>query len=146
MIKRDVAIELGGFRPIWGVEDFDLWVRALEGHTGVCSPRVTVIYHLHGEQMSAHADRMLRGHREVGESHCARTGASPAVLARWDGAAAWDCMRAALAGGRRGAALVSGLAVLRRRQRVVGVAVLLWSRFLARRRSSRLKRRSSSAW
>jgi len=36
MIKRDVAIELGGFRPIWGVEDFDLWVRALEGHTGVC--------------------------------------------------------------------------------------------------------------
>ena len=28
MIKREVALELGGFQPIWGVEDFDLWVKA----------------------------------------------------------------------------------------------------------------------
>ncbi len=140
MIRRDVAVELGGFRPIWGVEDFDLWVRVLERYTGICSPRVTVIYHVHAAQMSAKAEEMLRGHRAVGESHCARSGASPAVLRRWEGVAAWDRMRAALAARRRRAALASALAVLRGRQRLVGVVLLLWSRWLGRRSTSRVGR------
>ncbi len=139
MIRRDVALELGGFRPMW-CEDLDLWVRVLERYTGICSPQVTGIYHVHGEQMSSQTEKMLRAHREVGEAHCERTGASPAVLRRWEGVAAWDSMRAALAAGERRAALASGLAVVGRRQRIVGLALLLWSRFLGRRLTSRVGR------
>ncbi|MGA2928733.1 MAG: glycosyltransferase, partial [Solirubrobacteraceae bacterium] len=140
MIRRELALALGGFRPVWGVEDFDLWVRALEQHSGICSPQVTVIYHVHDEQMSGQAQRMLRGHREVGEGHRARTGASRALLARWEGVAAWDTMRSALAAGQRRAALVRGLAVLGGSQRILGLALLLRSRFIGRRLSARVGR------
>jgi hypothetical protein len=144
MIRRDVAIELGGFRPLWGVEDFDLWVRVLERQTAICSPHVTAIYHLHDGQMSAQAEKMLRGHREVGARHYQRTGAPPAALARWEGVAAWDTMRAALAVGERRAALASVLVLLRGRQRLVGLALALWSRLLSRRLSNRVARDGSA--
>jgi GT2 family glycosyltransferase len=140
MLRRDVAVALGGFHKWWGVEDFDLWVRVLEHHSAVCSPRVTVLYHVHDEQLSSHASRMQEGHRAVVRAHLERTGASPVPLERWEGTAAWDNMRSALALGQRRTALRHALEMLRSRQRVIGVTLLLWSRILMRRRSSRIGR------
>lgn len=140
MIRRDVAVELRGFRPVWGVEDLDLWVRTLEHHTAICSPRVTVIYHVHAEQMSSQPERLLHGHREVGEDHRRRTGGSPVALRRWEGVAAWDTLRAAVATGDRWAALRSSCALLAGRQRMTGLILLLWSRFCSRRVSATVAR------
>jgi hypothetical protein len=49
-------------------------------------------------------------------------------------------MRSALALGQRRTALRHALEMLRSRQRVIGVTLLLWSRILMRRRSSRIGR------
>lgn len=140
MVRRDAALELGGFHPRWGVEDLDFWVRLLERHTAICSPRVTVIYHIHDDNLSSHGRRMLEEHRAAAQAHRKRTAGSLVPVQRWDGVLAWDSMRAALVAGDRREALRSGLAILRGRQRAVGVALLLGQRFLERRASARVSR------
>lgn len=138
MVRRDAVLALGGFNAWWGVEDFDLWVRMLEHHSAVCSPRVTVIYHMHDEQLSLHTERMLDGHRAVAEAHRARTGASPVALERWEAVVAWDTMRAALTGGKWCEALRGAASALRGRHRIAGVATQLRWRFVVRRRTAGL--------
>lgn len=145
MIKRDIAVSLGGFHPHWGVEDFDLWVRVLEHYSAICSPRVTVLYHAHDQQLSLDYTRMHRGHREVVEGHLQRTGGSSTALERWEGVAAWDAMRAALAAGDRAAALGHVLGFSRSPQRLFGLMLLLWTRFLTRRRSTEVSRSGSAS-
>jgi len=140
MVRRDVALQLGGFQPMWGVEDFDLWVRVLEHHTAICSPRVTVIYHRHDDNLSSDGHRMLRGQREVADSWMRRTGGSRVARQRCEGVTRWDAMRLELSLGHRRAALKDGLAILTNLQRTVGVAILLRDRFLDRRASARLGR------
>ena len=63
MVRRDAALAVGGFHKWWGVEDFDLWVRVLEQYTGICSRRVTALYHIHDAQLSLEAERMLHERR-----------------------------------------------------------------------------------
>ena len=140
MIKRDIAVALGGFQSRWGVEDFDLWVRVLEHYSAICSPRVTVLYHAHDQQLSLDYTRMHRGHREVAEAHLQRTGASSTVLERWEGVAAWDVMRAAIAAGDRAVALRHVPGFSRSPQRLFGLMLLLKARFLTRRRSAEVGR------
>ncbi len=138
MVKRDVAVELGGFQPVWGVEDVDLWVRVLERHTAVSSPIVSAVYHIHAEQMSSATDRMMAGHRAVAEAHIGRTGESRAVLDRWEACNAWNRGRAALAERRIGPAIHELRRALGSPQGAIGVSQLLWSRFRSRRRSSEI--------
>ena len=140
MVRREVALQLGGFQPMWGVEDFDLWVRVLEHHTAICSPRVTVIYHRHDDNLSADGHRMLRGQREVAEAWTRRTGGSRVPFQRCEGVMRWDSMRLELSLGHRWAALKDGVALLSTFQRTLGVAILLRDRFLDRRASARLGR------
>src|SRR5205807_6363912 len=98
MLRREAALELGGFRPHHGVvEDLDMWLRLLERGTAVCSPRVSVIYRLHPEQMSAlHPRTMQAGHAAAAEAHIQRTSGSRVALERSNGVAAWDNVRRAL--------------------------------------------------
>lgn len=145
MIRRDVAVELGGFHKWWGVEDFDLWVRVLERHSAICSPKVTVTYHVHDEQLSVQAERMQRGHRAVAEAHLERTGGSRVPLERWEGVAAWDQMRAALAAGERTPAVRHAAGLLKSVQRPIGLAVLLWTRIRLRRRSAKVNREGGAS-
>lgn len=138
MVKRDVALEVGGFAHWWGAEDFDLWLRVLERHTAICSRRVTVIYHLHTEQLSLQAERMRQEHRRVVQAHIERTGTSAAMLERWEATVAWDALRAAIADGRRRDALGQLPGLISSPQRVIGVGTQLWLRVRGRRRTSRL--------
>jgi hypothetical protein len=140
MIKREIAVSLGGFHPHWGVEDFDLWVRVLEHYSAICSPRVTVLYHAHDQQLSLDYTRMHRGHRQVAEAHLQRTGAASTALERWEGVAAWDAMRAALAAGDWAVALRHIPGFSRSPERLFGLMLLLWTRFLTRRRSAEVGR------
>jgi hypothetical protein len=138
MVRRDAALALGGFNEWWGVEDFDLWVRVLEHHSAICSPRVTVIYHVHDEQLSLHTERMLDSHRAVAQAHRARTGASTAALERWEGVVAWDRMQATLAAGSLRDTLRNAWSALRGRHRIAGVATQIRWRLVVHRRTSRL--------
>jgi hypothetical protein len=140
MIRRDIALELGGFRPKWGVEDLELWVRLLERRSAICSPRVTVIYHRHDDNLSSDGLRMLRGHTEVAQEWRTRTSGTAVAVQRWGGVMEWDSMRQSLRLGQRRAALRSGLAVLSRWQRSVGLAIVLRERFYERRASARVGR------
>jgi len=140
MIKRDVALELGGFQPMWGVEDFDLWVRLLDPQSAICSPRVTVIYHQHADNLSADGRRMLSAQHAVAAAWARRAGSSRVAFQRSEGVMHWDSMRLALSLGQRREALKDGLAILSSLQRALGVAILLRDRFLERRASARIGR------
>jgi hypothetical protein len=139
MVRRDAAIAVGGFQKWWGAEDFDLWVRVLERYTGICSPCVTVFYHLHDAQVSLEVDRMLHEHRQVVRSHLRRTGNPPAMLERWEATVAWDRLRAAQGERRWRSALRELPGLVSGPQRLIGLASQLWLRFRVRRRSSRLR-------
>jgi hypothetical protein len=139
MLRRDVAVAVGGFGDWWGVQDFDLWLRVLERHTGICSRRVTVRYHVHQQQISLAKARMLGEHREVVKAHLVRTGDSPRMLERWEAILVWDAFRAAMSEGRRGAAIRCLPGLVANPQRPIGLASTLWLRFRVRRRTSRLE-------
>lgn len=138
MVRRDAALDAGGFGRWWGAEDFDLWLRVLEHHTAVCSRQVTVLYHIHPEQLSGQAERMRAEHRRVVQAHIERTGHSAAMLERWEGTVAWDAFRADAASGRRRAALGHLRRAVSNRQRMIGVGTQVLLRVRARRRTSRL--------
>ena len=140
MVRREVALELGGFQPMWGVEDFDLWVRLLERQSAICSPRVTVIYHQHADNLSADGRRMLSAQHAVAAAWTRRSSGSRVAFQRSEGVMYWDSMRLALSLGQRWAALKNGLALVSTFQRTLGVAILLRDRFLERRASARVAR------
>ncbi len=142
MFRRDVALELGGFRPHRGVvEDFDLWLRLLERGTAICSPTVSIIYHVHDGQMSL-ADRraMQLAHIEAADAHRRRVGGARTPITRWEGVAAWDNLRRA-AEARQPLVVARWLLhVAVRPQRAVGVVAIWIRRFRIRRRSAELRR------
>jgi glycosyltransferase involved in cell wall biosynthesis len=138
MLRRDAALEAGGFRPLERAADLDLWLRLLERGTAVAIPRVTALYHVHPGQVSTDQALMDDAHRAVLDSHADRPWCTPKVLLRHEGVVAWDVARAAWAdGGPR----ISIGAVLARRlahpQRAIGVVQLWAGRFMRRRLAAR---------
>jgi Glycosyl transferase family 2 len=141
LFQRELALRVGGFRPHRGVvEDFDMWLRLLEHGTGICSPEVGIIYHVHDDQMSLQNARTMQlAHIEAAEAHRERTGGSATAIRRWEGVSAWDNLRRTLAAHQRREALRWALYAAARPQRMVGV---LWTwawRYLTRRRSARMQ-------
>ncbi len=140
MVKRDVAIEVGGFQARHGVsEDFDLWLRVLAAHTAICSPQVSIIYHIHGEQMSSELEQMLRGHFAASEAHQLRTGGSLVPLKRWKGVAAFRRMREAQRTNHPLRMLRWGVFIVRRPSRVIGSIELIMHRYKSMRRARALR-------
>jgi Glycosyl transferase family 2 len=141
LFRRDLALELGGFRPHRGVvEDFDMWLRLLERGTAICSPIVSIIYHVHAEQMSLRdARRMQLGHIEASEAHRSRTDGTRRSMQMWEGVAAWDNLRRALQARQPHEAMrwLSRLASSRRR--LEGMLRIWARRWRIRRRSRQLR-------
>ena len=141
MFQRELALEVGGFRAHRGVvEDLDMWLRLLERGTGLCSPRVSIVYHLHAGQMSMQdLGTMHRGHAEAAEAHLDRVGGSRAPLLRREGVAAWDNLRLALSAGELSEAARRAGDIAARPQRARGVIDVLAQRYRVRRRSAALR-------
>jgi GT2 family glycosyltransferase len=136
MVRRDVMLEAGGFRALYGVEDIDLWLRMLERGTAYASPVVSVIYHLHGDQVSGDSARMEAGHRAVLDSYRTRPWFRSRALHRWDAVVAWDAARGARrAGDRRTAARHMAAAVVPPARGVELVRVVATGRRRERRTS-----------
>jgi hypothetical protein len=143
LFQRELALAVGGFRPYRGVvEDLDMWLRLLEHGTGICSPRVGIIYHVHGDQMSVQDARTMQlAHIDAAEAHRRRTDGSLTPIQRWEGVVAWDNLRRALEAQQSRAALRWGMHMLAHPQRPVGTLQMLGWRFLTRRRSAALRAR-----
>jgi glycosyltransferase involved in cell wall biosynthesis len=140
MIRRDVALRAGAFRPLSRAADLDMWVRMLEHGTGYVSPNVSVLYHLHPGQISQEATRLQIAHREVLADYAQAPWFEPRLAEEWKAVMAWDAGRAALrAGDRRAAARRLRHAVVRP-LRLRALLGLLLFRFRARRRSFRIAR------
>ncbi len=140
LFRRELALDIGGFRPHHGVsEDFDMWLRLLERGTAVCSPRVSIIYHVHPGQMSAHARTMELGTIAAAEAHFQRTGSSRVPLKRWEGVAAWDNFRDAIEARKYRRALRHGTNIAAHPQRIVGLLGIWARRYRVRRRSAELR-------
>jgi Glycosyl transferase family 2 len=142
MFRRQLALEAGGFRAHEGVvEDFDMWLRLLERGTGICSPRVSVIYHVHDGQMSRQdVHTMHSAHAQAAAAHLERVGGSRVPLQRHEAVVAWDNLREALRAHRRRQAASCARFLLARPQRVIGLIGLLGRRYRVRRRSVALRR------
>lgn len=142
MFRRDLALEAGGFRAHRGVvEDLDMWLRLLERGTAVCSPRVSVVYHVHAGQMSAQdLGTMHRGHAEAAEAYLRRVEGSRVTLERREGVTAWDNLRLALSTrAPRSESARWAFRIAARPQRVAGVLGVLAQRYRVRRRSAALR-------
>jgi glycosyltransferase involved in cell wall biosynthesis len=141
LIRRDLALEVGGFRSHRGhVEDFDMWLRLLERGTAVCSPDVSVIYHVHDDQRSLEDQSLMRlATHDAAEAHRRRIGGSRAPIRRLEGIAAWDYLRAALRTGDRRGAFRWGLRIAAHPQSVAGLMSALTWRHGLRRRSASLR-------
>jgi glycosyltransferase involved in cell wall biosynthesis len=142
MFRRALALDAGGFRPYHGVvEDFDMWLRLLERGTAICSPGVSIIYHVHAGQMSSRDIRAMQlGHAAAAEEHARRTGGSRVPIERSQAVAAWDNLSKARKQ-RRPRQVISWLAYLAaRRQRLIGLLGILVKHYRVRRRSAELRR------
>jgi glycosyltransferase involved in cell wall biosynthesis len=105
MIRRDVALKAGGYRPFQHCADFDFLLRCLEHGGGVVLPEVGAIYHLHAEQVSQHREAMKSAHMRIALSYRDRPWFDARQVRRWPAAMAWDMFR--LEGGARRAAAVA---------------------------------------
>jgi GT2 family glycosyltransferase len=141
MVRRESVLGAGGFRAFRGVvEDFDMWLRLLELGTAISSPLVTVIYHVHDQQMSAQDARTMQlAHIDAAEAYLARTGRPARSVRRWEGTAAWENLRTALEQRRPREALAWTARLAAHPQRPVGVLGTWIERLLVRRRSAALR-------
>jgi glycosyltransferase involved in cell wall biosynthesis len=105
MVRRDVALAVGGYRKLRHCSDFDFLLRCLEAGSGVVLPEVGMLYHLHADQVSREREAMKEAHAEIAASYSDRDWFDAHQLGRWRAVVAWDMFR--LEGGiRRAAALL----------------------------------------
>jgi glycosyltransferase involved in cell wall biosynthesis len=92
LVRREAAQAAGGFRPP-RVDDLDLWLRLLERGTGLLSPVVGAVYHIHDSQISSGGEANQRMHETVSRRFEDRPWWSETRLERWRGKAAWNNVR-----------------------------------------------------
>jgi glycosyltransferase involved in cell wall biosynthesis len=142
LLRRDAVLGAGWFDPKQRLcADLDMWLRMLERGTGLASPVVGSVYHIHSGQASSDSFAMHGAHREVLERYRGRPWWKPSLLRLYDGVALWDAFRAAWRTSDRGAAAMKLLRIGAHPDRVRGLLVIL----MLRRRIRRLSRRIPAA-
>ena len=140
MARRDALLELGGFRAHDGiVEDLDIWVRLLERGPARLSPQVTVVYQVHGVQITDDLPRTRAAHLSLAARY-AHAGWPRSLIERLRGAQAWDDLRDALEAGNRGLAIRAAVEIARSPRRAWGTLELLRWRVRVRRTAARVTR------
>jgi glycosyltransferase involved in cell wall biosynthesis len=135
MVRRDVVQEVGGYAPLKGGADMDLWIRVLERGSGVIARRPVVIYHRHPGQVTGDVGMMADAHRSVARAYEQRPWWDPATLERWEGAACYDAARREWRLGRRSAAVWRLLSLASSRRRLAGAVGIIVRRVQLKRRS-----------
>jgi glycosyltransferase involved in cell wall biosynthesis len=139
--RRDVVQRVGGWTE--GMSqgaDMDLWIRMLEHGTGVVSPAVVTIYHVHAGQVTKDHEALTRGHEAVVLKYRDRPWWHRRRLQCFLGASAWDTGRRELSHGRHLPAIGKLWYAVRHPVRLAGVIGMLGRRYLLRRRSGTVTR------
>jgi glycosyltransferase involved in cell wall biosynthesis len=133
LLRRTAIERAGGYdEEIWFVEDIDLYVRILEGGSGLVAPTVTCVYHNHPNQATADSAFMLAQREALVARLSARPGADRGALIRARAVTAWDDLRLAMRCGDWSRVLSRGGWMLRH-PRAAGGLVGLWTwRYRAR--------------
>jgi glycosyltransferase involved in cell wall biosynthesis len=137
LLRREAIVDAGGFRTRGGApaEDLDLWVRVLEHGTGVVTPAVGVLYHVHSEQMSSDVARQKTAHLEIIRSSGDRPWYSAELERRYRGAVLWDLFRLHLRQGDRRRAFRHLIGLLSNAGQLRGLLQVWGTRHKTRRRS-----------
>ena len=143
MVRRGAIEAVGGYRPLKGGADMDLWIRVLERGTGLIVPCPVVVYHLHAGQVINEAQMMSEAHRAVARDYAHRPWWKDVALERWEGGAAYDAAARSWTAGRRREAVVRAVDVVRSPTRASGAAGILLRRARLRRRSAMTDRRGA---
>jgi glycosyltransferase involved in cell wall biosynthesis len=144
LVARDAVLGAGGYNTELGyAEDWDLWLRVLERGTGIITPSVVCLYHVHAGSKSLHADGPARTHDRIVRSCIGRPWWSSRLLDRWCGLRMWAAMESALAEGHRGQAALLAARLVARPQRLWAVVARRVQFSLWRHRSRRLAARDS---
>jgi GT2 family glycosyltransferase len=122
LVRREIVQLVGGFRRPDAVEDLDLWLRVLEHGTGIASPAVTVVYHVHDRQSSRDAAPMQARHLLVANRCVGSPWWSPALVERWHATATWNNVRSSLRQRQTGEAVRHAAWIAARPRRVIAVA------------------------
>jgi len=95
VVKRQVLVDAGLFRPLRRAQDLDMWVRVLELGEGVALHRPTVTYHLHGAQASNDKELMRDCFDRIVEDRSTRAWFTAKDRDRCYSRVEWDDMRVA---------------------------------------------------
>jgi glycosyltransferase involved in cell wall biosynthesis len=134
LVAREVVVSAGGYNPELGyAEDWDLCLRVLERGTGVITPSVVCLYHVHGGSKSLHSQGPAQTHDRIVRSYIGRPWWSSRLLDRWCGLRMWAALEEALAEGRRRQAARLAAGLVARPQRLWAVVArrvqfALWKR------------------
>ncbi|HYW50259.1 MAG TPA: glycosyltransferase family A protein [Gemmatimonadaceae bacterium] len=72
LIRRDAFLAVGAFDPsIWGVDDWDLWLRLLDRYPARVARRPVLAYRLHENNASRNVARMYESSLRVARQHAA---------------------------------------------------------------------------
>jgi GT2 family glycosyltransferase len=143
LVRRDVVQAAGGFRPLRGAEDIDLWLRVLEHGTGYLSPAVSLLIHVHSGQVSSDGFGLQADRREVLRAYSDRSWFAPRLLSDWETSMMWDVARTAERDGDLGLAArhLARIAISPVRMRALASVLLV--RWRGRRRTGRVGRSGS---
>lgn len=137
MVRRDVMQSIGGYdTALRFAEDWDLWVRVLEQGTGIQTPRVISLYHMHPGQKSLRRPSSV--HHDIVNKYVSREWCTPALRERRLGVMVFDALRAAQRDGRRRDVLERSAELATHPRRLQGAVGLAVHRERQRRRSSEL--------
>jgi len=131
MVRRDVAIKVGGFRSLPTAADLDFFIRVLECGSGVALPDVTSLYFEHDAQISADKAALKRGRTEVLRAYEDRSWFPAGVIDDVEVSDRWDEFRLAQRAHDWGAAVQHACALAR--PRALPTLVGLWRLRLAAR-------------
>ncbi len=139
LVSRDAVLSAGGYNTKLGyAEDWDLWLRVLEQGTGVMTPSVVCLYHVHAGSKSLHPDGPSETHDRIVQSCIGRPWWSRRLQDRWCGLRMWAALETAVYEGRHRQAAVLAARLIGRPQRLWAVVVRRFQFALWMRRSRRL--------
>jgi len=141
MFRRDVAERVGGYVDAVGGSDMHYVMRVLEHGTGLVSPEVGALYHVHDGQVTVNRVREVeQSVRTLVASFESRPWYRPELLESLRVAHAWDDLRRSLGEGDRARVRANAGWIARRPRRVRALAELWRWRLALRRRSARTGR------
>lgn len=134
LARRDVVLEVGGFKALTRSEDLDLWIRMLSCGTALACPEPGYTYHQHDGQVTTDRRQMRAALLDLVESYRGARWWDEALLRQVEAQMRWDEARASVRGGERRAPIRKFAALLSSRAESRAVLKMLTARRRLRHR------------